>query len=93
MQRGSDRTFVIWPAKAPSDLQGDAWDRVLSVKTLQSVRDLNLDCYQYHRGEPEWPTTWSELTNLTRSLQVGHKVSRPVLLPRIHDRVEEPERR
>jgi hypothetical protein len=53
-----------------SDLQDTPWERdLLSVKTLQNVKDLALDLHflNHHKSEePVWPTTWSQLTNLTR---------------------------
>jgi hypothetical protein len=47
------------------DLQVGALDRVLPVNTLQNVKDLDFHCF-VHENEPLWPTTWSQLTNLTR---------------------------
>jgi len=55
-----------------SDLQDTQWDHHLSVKTLQNVKDLALDFLMYSWDEdeepvePVWPTTWSQLTNLTK---------------------------
>jgi hypothetical protein len=48
------------------DLQDLELDHLLSVKALWSVKDLALAFSLNTLQEPMWPTTWSQLTNLTR---------------------------
>jgi len=66
LQCKSHRTFDIRPDQLLSDLQNRSLGSVLPLKTLQNVRDLTLRCRLHNLGEPEWPTTWSQLTDLTR---------------------------
>jgi len=48
------------------DLQDRSLGSVLPLKTLRNVKDLTLSCHLHNIEEPEWPTTWSQLTNMTK---------------------------
>jgi hypothetical protein len=56
---------------------------VLPLETLRNVRDLTLHCHAYSEPEPEWPTSWGQLTAITRlSVQLENWASgRRYLLP------------
>jgi len=47
-------------------MQASAMGDVLPFETLQNVQDLTFGCHIHSFDEPVWPTTWSQLTNLTR---------------------------